>query len=193
MSIASSHGSQGWDEPVEESVKAVDKREVAYHVQWLEELGYTAGPRAKATLVPKKRKGRARNNSIWPTHVAYPWAPTELGLPLREHVVGPFPRTCRPELYPRHVMWGATTNMRLATEPPIYGPGSIHQPEESPGTSKAAQDIDGQEKEKMCHRIREFKASLGPPVTSAPSDIADLGCSSSKGAIAMDDAGAVTL
>ena len=122
MSIASSHGSQGWeDEQMEESVKAAEKREVAYHVQRLEELGYTAGPRAKATLVPKKRKGRTRNISIWSTHVAYPWAPAELGLPLREHVVGPFPRTCRQDLYPRHVMWGATTNLRLATELPIYG------------------------------------------------------------------------
>ena len=165
MSIASSHGSQGWeDEQVEEYVKAAEKQEVAYHVQRLEELGYTAGPRAKASLVPKKRKGRARNNSIWPT-----WAPAELGLPLREHIVGPFPRTCRPEQYPRHVMWGATTNLRLATEPPIYGPGSIHQPEESPSTSK---DIDGQKKEKMRLCIREFKASLGPLVTSGWPEVA---------------------
>ena len=154
---------------MEESVKAAEKREIAYHVQRLEELGYTAGPRAKASLVPKKRKGRARNNSIWPTHVAYPWAPAELGLPIR---VGPFPRTCRPELYPRHVMWGATTNLRLATEQPMYGPGSIHQPEESPSTSKAAPDIEGQEKEKICLRIREFKASLGPPVTSGWPEVA---------------------
>ena len=173
MSIASSHGSQGWeDEPVEESVKAAEKREVAYHVQRLEELGFTAGPRAKASLVPKKRKGRARNNSIWPTHVAYPWAPAELGLPLREHVVGPFPRTCRPELYPRHIMWGATTNLRLATEPPIYGPGSIHQPEDAPSTSKASSDVDHQEKEKLRHRIREFKSSLGSPVTSTWPEVA---------------------
>lgn len=134
---------------MEESVKVAEKREISYHIQRLDELGHTMGPRAKATLVPKKRKGRARNNSIWPTHVAYPW-------PARESIA--FPITCRPELYPRHVMWGATTNLCLATEPPIYGPGSIHQPEGKPGPSKTNTNIEGQEKEKMCLCIREFKA-----------------------------------
>ena len=34
MSIESSPGSQGWeDEPVEESVKAAEKPEIAYHIQ----------------------------------------------------------------------------------------------------------------------------------------------------------------
>ena len=163
MSIASSHGSQGWeDENVEESEKAAEKREIAYHIQRLEELGQTADPRAKASLVPKKRKGHHRNNSIWPTHVAYPWVPTELGLPALEHLVGPFPRTCRPEMYPRHVMWGATTNLRLATKPPIYRPISIHQPEEESGPSQSKTDI---EREKMGLHIREFKVSLGPPLS----------------------------
>ena len=76
---------------MEESVKAAEKREIAYHRQRLEKLGHTARPRAKATLVPKKRKGYARNNLIWPTHVAYPWAPKELGLPARENIVGNSP------------------------------------------------------------------------------------------------------
>ena len=48
-------------------------------------------------------------------------------------------------------MWGATTNLRLATEPPIYGPGSIHQPEAEPGPSMTNPDIEGEGEDAPTH------------------------------------------
>ena len=59
MSIASSQGSQGWeDENMEESKKAADKREIAYHIHRLEELGHTAGPRAKARNLEERASSK---------------------------------------------------------------------------------------------------------------------------------------
>ena len=50
MSIASSQGSQGWeDENVEESEKAAEKRKITYHIQRLEELSILANYEEEAT------------------------------------------------------------------------------------------------------------------------------------------------
>ena len=69
------------DEDVEASPKALEKEEIAHILARLKELGYTHGPRAKVTLVPRPRKGNPHHNKVIPTHVGAPDAPKHLGIP----------------------------------------------------------------------------------------------------------------
>ena len=152
------------DEDVEASPKALEKEEISRILARLKELGYTHGPQAKVTLVPKPRKGNPHHNKVIPTHVGAPDAPKHLGIPSQRRVSGPF----RKELPPQFA-WGDKKPFEPKEDSPTKA-----GPSPRPRTLRADTEHrerrsemapEEKELEKQRSRVAEFFASVKGPMT----------------------------